>query len=117
MQMLPDPIWPVVILAIVSFGDAILCIKPVQFIKDCMIGVKFPMEYAWVFPPIKFAATAGLIAGLWIPGPALLTTVCLIVYFLIAITMHVRAKDFGRNLFLNATGMLIICVATLIISF
>jgi len=26
--------------------------------------------------------------------------------------MHIAARDFGRNLFLNATGMLAICVAT-----
>lgn len=26
--------------------------------------------------------------------------------------MHIAARDFGRNLFLNATGTLVICVAT-----
>jgi len=28
--------------------------------------------------------------------------------------MHVRAHDLGRNLFVNATGMLGICVATMV---
>lgn len=35
-------------------------------------------------------------------------------YFVIAIGMHVRARDFGRNLFANATGMLVLCTATLV---
>ena len=46
-----------------------------------------------------------------------MTCWALIAYFLVAIGMHVRARDFGRNLFVNATGMLVICVATLLWSF
>lgn len=65
-------------------------------------------------PVIKFAATAGLIAGIWIPVVGLLTTVCLVLYFVVAIAMHIRARDFGRNLFLNATVMLAICVSVLL---
>ncbi len=34
-------------------------------------------------------------------------------YFVVAITMHVRARDFGRNLFANATGMLVLTTVTL----
>jgi hypothetical protein len=60
---------------------------------------------------------AGLIAGIWIPGLGIITSLCLTLYFLVAIAMHVRARDFGRNLFLNATGMLLICVATLLFCF
>jgi len=62
--------------------------------------------------PIKTAAAAGLIGGIWIPGLAALTTTCLILYFVVAVSMHVRARDFGRNLFVNASGMLVICIAT-----
>lgn len=51
---------------------------------------------------VKFAATAGLIAGIWIPVVGLLTSVCLVLYFVVAIAMHIRARDFGRSLFLNA---------------
>jgi hypothetical protein len=35
-------------------------------------------------------------------------------YFLAAITMHLRARDLGRNLFVNAIGMLVLCTATLV---
>jgi hypothetical protein len=54
------------------------------------------------------------VIGIWVESLALLTSVCLVGYFVIAITMHIRARDFGRNLFVNATGMLIISVALLI---
>jgi hypothetical protein len=41
-----------------------------------------------------------------------LTSAALLAYFLIAIAMHLRARDLGRNLFVNASGMLVLCVAT-----
>jgi hypothetical protein len=62
--MFPDPVWPVVILAMISFGDAILCIKPVRFVADCFEGMGWPRRYWPLMPPIKFAATAGLISML-----------------------------------------------------
>lgn len=109
---LPDPVWPVVLLAVVCFGDALLCLKPVAFIAKCFDDVGFPREWWWVMPPIKFAAAAGLVAGIWIPYLGALTCAALVAYFVVAIGMHVRARDFGRNLFVNATGMLLLCVAT-----
>ena len=112
-----NPIWPVIVLAIIQVVDGILCIRPVSFIAQCFEDVRWPRRYWWMMPPIKFAAAAGLIAGIWIPVLGLLTTVCLIAYFVVAISMHIRARDFGRNLFVNATGMLVLCVATLLISF
>ena len=112
-----SPIWPVIVLAIVQVVDGIICIGPVSFIAKCFEDVGWPRRWWWIMPPIKFAAAAGLIAGIWIPGLGLLTTLALIAYFVVAISMHIRARDFGRNLFINATGMLILCVATLLISF
>ena len=117
MTPLPDPIWPVVVLAAISVGDGIICLKPAAFIAQCFEDVHWPRRYWWLTAPIKFAAAAGLVAGIWIPGVGVLTTVCLVVYFVVAISMHIRARDLGRNLFLNATGMLLICIATLVYSF
>lgn len=107
MTFLPDPIWPVIVLAAISIVDGILCLKPVAFIAQCFEDVRWPRRHWWLMSPIKFAAGAGLLAGIWIPGLGLLTTVCLVLYFLAAISLHIRARDFGRNLFLNATGMLL----------
>lgn len=117
MTLLPNPVWPVILLAAISLVDGILCVKPVEFIAQCFTDVRWPRRYWWLIPPIKFAAVAGLIAGIWIPGLGMLTTVCLIIYFVVAICMHIRARDFGRNLFVNAIGMLLICVATLVFCF
>ncbi|WP_203579386.1 DoxX family protein [Microbacterium hibisci] len=112
MTLLPDPVWPVIALAVISFVDGLLCLRPAGFIARCFEDVGWPRRLWWIMPPIKFAAAGGLVAGIWIPGLAALTTACLILYFVIAIASHIRARDFGRNLFLNATGMLVLCVAT-----
>lgn len=111
MTATPDPVWPVVVLAAISLVDGILCLRPVSFIAQCFEDVKWPRRLWWMMSPIKFAAAAGLVAGIWIPYLAALTTACLIAYFVVAISMHTRARDFGRNLFVNATGMLVLCVA------
>lgn len=109
--------WPVVGLALVSFVDGLLCLRPVPFIAACFDDVGWPKRLWWVMPPIKFAAAGGLVLGIWVPGLAALTTACLVLYFVVAIAMHIRARDFGRNLFLNATGMLLLCLATGIFCF
>ncbi|WP_081687220.1 DoxX family protein [Glycomyces tenuis] len=117
MSSLPDPVWPVIVLAIASFFDGLLCIRPVAFIARCLEGVNFPRRWWWVFTPIKLAAAAGLIIGIWLPYLGAVTSAALVLYFVIAITMHLRERDFGRNLFLNATGMLIFSTFTLVYSF
>lgn len=117
MTSLPDPTWPVVVLAIISAADGVLCLKPVAIIAQCFTDVGFPKRYWRLMPVIKFAAAAGLVAGIWIPVLGILTTGSLVLYFLVAIAMHLRMRDFGRTLFLNATGMLSICTATLVFSF
>ena len=109
--------WPVIVLALIQLADGLMCIKPVPFIAKCFEDVKFPRSLWWITPPIKFAAAVGLIAGIWIPVLGALTTAALVLYFVVAIAMHIRARDFGRNLFVNATGMLAICVAVGVFSF
>jgi hypothetical protein len=117
VSALPDPIWPVIVLALIQVGDGILCLKPVSFVAACFEGVRWPRRLWWMMPPIKFAAAAGLVTGLWIPYLGAVTALALVAYFVVAITMHLRARDFGRNLYLNATGMLVLCVAVALYSF
>ncbi|MCT7659164.1 DoxX family protein [Mycobacterium deserti] len=111
MTSLPDPQWPVIVLAVIQFGDALMCLKPLRFIEECFTAVNWPRRFWWMMAPIKFAAALGLIAGLWIPYLGALTCAALVAYFVCAIAAHILARDFGRNLFLNATGMLVICIA------
>lgn len=115
--LFPDPIWPVIVLAAIQLVDGVISYKPVAFVAKCFDDVRFPRGWWWVMTPIKFAAAAGLIAGIWIPYLGVVTCSALIAYFVVAISMHIRARDFGRNLFVNATGMLIICIATMLWSF
>ncbi|TDE94089.1 hypothetical protein EXU48_11605 [Occultella glacieicola] len=112
MTSLPEPVWPMVLLALIQLVDGALCLKPARFIAECFEDVHFPRRFWWVTPPIKFAAAAGLVAGIWIPYLGALTCGALVLYFVVAISAHLRARDFGRNLFVNATGMLVVCVAT-----
>lgn len=115
--MLPDPVWPVVLLAVIQLADGVMCLKPVPFIARCLTNVRFPRRYWTWLSPLKFAAALGLLAGIWIPYLGLVTSVALVLYFVVAIVMHIRARDLGRDLFLNATGMLLICLATLVFAY
>ena len=117
MTVLPDPVWPVLVLAFVTLVDAVLCIKPVAFVAQCWDDVHWPRRYWRLMAPVKFAAVLGLVVGVWVPYLGAVTAAALVLYFVVAISMHIRARDFGRNLFLNATGMLLICAATLVFSF
>lgn len=117
MSALPDPVWPVLGLAIIQLVDAVLCLRPPAVIAACFDAVGFPSRLRWVFPVVKFAAVTGLLAGLRVPWLGLVTSLALVLYFVLAVAAHVRVRDFSRNLFLNATGMLVICVAVTAVSF
>jgi hypothetical protein len=115
--MLPDPVWPVVLLAVIQLVDGVMCVKPVPFIARCLTNVRFPPRYWTWLSPLKLAAALGLVAGIWIPCLGLVTAVALVLYFVVAIVLHLRAGDLGRDLFLNATGMLLICLAILVVAY
>ncbi|OLT11340.1 hypothetical protein BJF78_27020 [Pseudonocardia sp. CNS-139] len=117
MTVLPDPVWPVVVLAVISFGDGLMCLRPLPFIAQCFEDVGWPRRLWWLMPPVKFAAALGLVGGIWVPVLGLVTSAALVAYFAIAIAMHVRARDLGRNLFVNATAMFLLCIGTLVYSF
>lgn len=111
-----QPWWPLALLAVIQLGDAILCVQPVAFVRQCLIDVRFPERFWKLLTPVKVAAAIGLVAGIWLRPLAILTCAALVCYFVVAISSHLRARDFGRNLFLNATVMLLICIATLVFS-
>jgi hypothetical protein len=113
----PDPWWPVVLLAVIQIGDAAMCFKPVAFIARCFTDVGLPRALWPVMPWVKVAATVGLIAGLWVPYVGALTSAALIAYFVCAVSAHIRARDFGRNLALNASLSLVLCVAVFVFCF
>jgi len=105
--------WALLILALVQVVDAMLCWRPAAFVADCLRDVRFPHRWWPVLTPLKLAAAVGLLLGTRIAVIAVLTCGALVVYFIVAIVMHVRADDYGRNLFVNASGMLLLCLGTL----
>ncbi|MGI8456776.1 MAG: DoxX family protein [Propionibacteriaceae bacterium] len=117
MSTLPDPVWPVLVLAFIQLVDGLFCLGPVAPIAACFEAVRFPRRLWWVFPVIKFAAAAGLVGGVWVPWLGLVTSLALVLYFLLAVAAHLRVRDLSRNLFLNASGMLAICIGVVIACF
>lgn len=109
------PWWPLAGLAAIQLGDAAMCLKPAGFIRACLTDVRFPRRYWRLLPVLKTAAAVGLIAGIWIEPLAVVTAAALVAYFVVAIGFHLHARDFGRNLFVNATGMLVLCTFVLVV--
>ena len=114
---LADPTWPLFVLAAIQLGDAVASYRPMKFAADCFDDVNFPREYWWVFTPIKLAAAIGLVIGVWVPEIGLAAALGLVLFYLLAITTHIRARDFGRNLFVNASGMLLLTAGATYVSF
>ena len=112
-----DPIWPLFVLAAIQLADAAACVKPIAPVASCFDDVNFPRRFWWVFTPIKLAAAAGLLVGVWVPEIGLAACLGLVLYFVLAVGAHFRARDFGRNLFVNAIGMMVLTVGTAYLSF
>lgn len=116
MILIPSSWLPPALLAAVLLIDVALSIRPVQFIRDCLHGVRFPEEWWWSLLVIKALAAAGLIAGIWMPGLAFAANSGVIAYFLCAAITHIRAKATGSAFWINCLGMLALSCATLALS-
>ena len=110
MDIIADPVWPVVTLAFIQLVDAALCLKPVPFVARCLDDVHCPPTVRRLLTPIKLAAAGGLLAGLVVPRLGAVTCLALTAYFVIAVTLHLRFRDIGLN-FVNATGLAVVCGA------
>ncbi|GAA1866079.1 DoxX family protein [Asanoa iriomotensis] len=104
MPILADPIWPVALLAAVQYVDAAMCWKPMDVVRRCLDDVHAPQAIRPLLTPLKLAAGSGLLLGLVVPYLGVLTCASLVAYFAVAVTMHIRARDLGRN-FRNAVGL------------
>ncbi|MCF8602774.1 DoxX family protein [Gordonia sp. HY442] len=113
----PDPVWPVIVLAVVIGSDALMSIRLPQFIRDCYAGVGFPLEWGWVLVYVKLLATAGLIVGIWHDGVGVAATAGVVAYFVAATIAHLRARFLGSEFWINCLGMLALSLAVLAWSF
>ena len=103
--MIPEPVWPAPVVAAVQLADAVFCAIPTGFVTRCLDDVGLPLRYRPFLPVLKFGAAAGLLAGLWIEYLGAVTAAGLILYFILAVAAHIRARDIGRNM-LNASVIL-----------
>lgn len=113
MTLLPEPWWPVAVMAFIVLVDGLMTFRPPKFIADCLDGVGLPRDWWWLLAVVKFLAVAGLVAGFWVPGVGLAAIVGLIAYFLTAAGAHLRAGYVGRDFWLNCLGMLVLNILVL----
>lgn len=113
----PHLSWLTVLLALALFADALMSIRPPQFIQQCLEGVNFPRDWWWTLVAIKLLATTGLIAGLKYPGVGAATTIAVIAYFVSAAYAHYRARFLKQEFWLNCLGMLTMSIATLVFGY
>ena len=88
-----------------QLADAAFNAVPTQWLRDDLDHLGIPENVRIVFPVVKSASAVGLMGGLRWPRLGRLTANALIVYFLLALGFHVRAKD-GPAKFAPAVGML-----------
>lgn len=111
-----SPVWPSAILAIVLLGDAVLSLKPVAFIANCLEGVRLPRYWWWTLILIKCLAATGLVVGIWVPGVGIAAMVGVIAYFCAASIAHFRARFLGSEFWINCLGMLALSSTALAIT-
>ena len=109
--------WPLILLAAVLFGDALMSIRPPKFIRVCLDGVGFARDWWWTLLVIKLLAVAGLLVGLWEPGVGFAATVGIITYFACAAYSHIRAGFMGTEFWINCLGMLALALVALVFGF
>ncbi|WP_319447738.1 MULTISPECIES: DoxX family protein [unclassified Mycobacterium] len=104
-------------LAVVLLGDALMSIRPLKFICDCLDGVRFPRDWWWILIVIKLLATAGLLVGLHYPGVGIAANVGVVAYFVCAAVAHLRARFLNSTFWVNCLGMLVFSAVVLAVSY
>lgn len=117
--MIDTPQLPIltIALAVVLLSDALMSIRPPQFIRDCLGGVHFPSDWWWILIVIKLFAAAGLFAGLHYPGVGIAANVGVVAYFVCAAVAHLRARFLGSTFYVNCLGMLGFSAGVAVVSY
>jgi hypothetical protein len=99
-------------LALVLAGDAVFDATATRWVEEDLTRLGVPPAAIRVIIPAKSAAAVGLLLGLRRRPLGLLTSACLVGYFVLAVGAHARAKDEAWR-WLAAIGMLGWCWRTL----
>ncbi|MEW5811733.1 MAG: DoxX family protein [Actinomycetota bacterium] len=88
-------------------GDAVACIGPIAPVRKALDDVGLPENLRPVLPVVKAASAVGLLSVYRFPRLARLTTFMLTVYFTLAVSAHIRARDWSPGL-LSAASLLVV---------
>ncbi len=80
-------------LAVFQAADAVACAIPVPYITKVLDQLGVPLNIRWILPVTKAASVIGLLSASRIPALARLTTALLTVYFVLAVSAHIRVRD------------------------
>ena len=80
-------------LAAFQAGDAVACAIPLPFIAKSLDDLEVPPSVRPVLPVVKAASAIGLLSVTRFPALARLTTAMLMLYYVLALGAHIRAKD------------------------
>ncbi len=100
---------PAQLLATVLVGDAVFDSAAKRWVEDDLARLRVPQSAIGVIVTAKVAAAVGLLAGVRRRPLGLLTSACLVLYFVLAVGAHVRAHDEAWR-YLPAIGMLAWCL-------
>lgn len=97
------------LLTLISIGSGFGKLKKVPQVMQSMEAVGVKPNQVPVLAALEIAGGLGIIAGIWIQPLGLLSAICLSLYFVGAVTGHLRKKhsvaEFGP-----ALGILIIAI-------
>lgn len=80
-------------LAAFQAADAAACAIPLPLITKALDQLGVPLNIRWILPVAKAASVIGLLSASRVPVLARLTTAMLTVYFVLAVSAHIRIRD------------------------
>jgi len=86
-----------VLIALVCGATAVADFRRAPMAVETVTRLGIPAEKLRLLGTIKSLAVAGIIAGFAVDRVHVAVGVCLVVYFAIAVTTHVRVRDGLRN--------------------
>lgn len=100
-------------LAAFQAGDGAACAMRWSPVEQSLDTLEVPQDIRWVLPATKFASVLGLLSVSRFPWLARLTTALLTVYFVLAVSAHIRVRDKPYNAVPAAVFLVTYAVMTL----
>jgi hypothetical protein len=99
-------------LALVLLYTAFATFTGTETVRRGVIGVGFPPSFMWLLGVAQFAGAVGIVVGLWWPPLGIAAAIGLVLYFLCAVTAHIRVRH-PRRAVTPSAAILVGSIATL----